>query len=174
MFILVLLFIALPIAEIYVIVKVGEAIGILPTLAILIADAVLGWLLLRQQGRTAWRRFNAAIAKGRFPGREVADGLMVTVGGTLLLTPGFITDVFGFLLLLPPTRALVRSGLFRYLRRRFVLVGTGAGYGAQGGGPGPTGEPYDFEGSAREMPSNGSNGEEAKPDGPEQRRLPPP
>jgi UPF0716 protein FxsA len=169
MFILVLLFIALPIAEIYVIVKVGEAIGILPTLALLIADAFLGWWLLRQQGRSAWRRFNAALAEGRFPGREVADGLMVTIGGTLLLTPGFITDVFGFLLLIPPTRALVRAGMFRYLRRRFVLVG---GYGAQQGQPGP-GRPYDVETSATEMPSNGSSGEGAQHDG-EQGRLPPP
>lgn len=175
MFFLVVLFIALPIAEIYVIVKVGEAIGILPTLALLIVDAVLGWWLLRQQGRTAWRRFNAAIAEGRFPGREVADGLMVTVGGTLLLTPGFITDVFGFLLLLPPTRALVRSGLFRYLRRRFVLVGAGAGdYAAERHGPGPGGQPYDVEGTAHEMPSNGSGTEGAKPNGPGQGRLPPP
>jgi UPF0716 protein FxsA len=172
MFLLVLLFIALPIAEIYVIIKVGEAIGILPTLALLIADAVLGWWLLRQQGRAAWRRFNAALAEGRFPGREVADGLMITVGGTLLLTPGFITDVFGFLLLLPPTRALIRSGMYRYLRRRFVLVG-GPGYGARPGQPGGN-RPYDFETSATEVPSNGSNAERAGSDGPEQGRLPPP
>ena len=171
MFILIALFIALPIAEIYVIVKVGEAIGILPTLALLIADAVLGWLLLRQQGRAAWRRFNAAIAEGRFPGREVADGLMITVGGTLLLTPGFITDVFGFLLLLPPTRAVIRAGMYRYLRRRFVLVG-GTGYESQPAPP--PGRPYDFDASATEMPSNGSAAEEADRDDPGRGRLPPP
>ena len=109
MLFLVLLFIVVPLAELYVIIKVGEAIGILPTLAILLADALLGSMLLRHQGRSAWRRFNAAIAEGRFPGREAADGVMIAVGGTLLLTPGFITDVFGLLLLLPPTRALVLS-----------------------------------------------------------------
>ena len=172
MLFLVLLFIVVPIAEIYVIVKVGEAIGILPTLAILIADALLGSLLLRHQGRSAWRRFNAAIAEGRFPGREAADGVMIAVGGTLLLTPGFITDVAGLLLLLPPTRALIRAGLFRYLRRRAVVVGAG-GFGSGQDRPPPGGQPYDFEGSAQEMPSNGAGQEESKSNGPEQPRLPP-
>ncbi len=166
---LVLLFIVVPIAEIYVIVKVGEAIGILPTLAILLADAVLGSMLLRHQGRSAWRRFSGAIAEGRFPGREAADGVMIAVGGTLLLTPGFISDVAGLLLLLPPTRAVIRSGLFRYLRRRVVPVGM-----PTGGGPRPTSQrPYDFEGSAREVPSNGSGELEHRPDGPQSRRTPP-
>jgi UPF0716 protein FxsA len=170
--ILVLLFIAVPIAELYVIIKVGEWIGILPTLAILIADALLGSLLLRQQGRAAWRRFNAAIAEGRFPGREAADGVMVAVGGTLLLTPGFITDVAGLVLLLPPSRALIRAGLFRYLRRRFVLVG-GTG-GAPGRGPGQTtGARYDYEGSAREVSPEEEIERQPSPDGPEHPHLPP-
>jgi UPF0716 protein FxsA len=169
---LVLLFIVVPIAELYVIIKVGGAIGILPTLAILIADALLGSLLLRQQGRSAWRRFNAAIAEGRFPGREVADGVMIAVGGTLLLTPGFITDVFGLLLLIPPTRALFRRGTFRYLRRRAVMVGgTVRGSGSPYDRPVPGPQDYDFEGEAREMPSNGG-GEEAR-NGPDRPRLPP-
>jgi UPF0716 protein FxsA len=172
---LILLFIVVPIAELYVIIKVGEAIGLLPTLAILIADALLGSLLLRPQGRSAWRRFNAAIAEGRFPGREAADGVMVAVGGTLLLTPGFITDVFGLLLLIPPTRALIRRGLFRVLRGRFVLVSGPVGaYRRSRGGPGPRPgpEPYDFEGEAHEVPSNGNVGDEAR-DGPDRPRLPP-
>jgi UPF0716 protein FxsA len=169
--ILVFLFIAVPIAELYVIIKVGGWIGILPTLALLVADALLGSLLLRHQGRAAWRRFNAAIAERRFPGREAADGVMVAVGGTLLLTPGFITDIAGLLLLLPPSRALIRGGLFRYLRRRVVIVGGPAGTG----GPArpPTGRPYDFEGSAREMPSEGPAAGEAPPDEPKPPRLPP-
>jgi UPF0716 protein FxsA len=171
--ILVLLFIVVPIAEIYVIIQVGGAIGVLPTLALLIADALLGSLLLRHQGRSAWRRFNAAIAEGRFPGREVADGVMIAVGGTLLLTPGFITDVFGLLLLLPPTRALFRRATFRYLRRRTLIVGgTSAGPAGPHGRPSTGPQPYDFEGEAREMPSNGAGDEEAR-DGPDRPRLPP-
>ena len=164
MALLIVLFIAVPIAEIYVIIKVGELIGVWLTIALLIADAVLGSMLLRHQGRAAWRRFNAAIAERRFPGREAADGVMVAVGGTLLLTPGFITDIAGLLLLVPPTRALIRAGMFRYLRRRVVVVGVP---GTETEAPGA--RPYDFEGSAREMPSE----EAPQREGPGQRHLPP-
>src|SRR3978361_97494 len=79
---LIVLFIVVPIAELYVIIQVGQAIGVLPTVAILLADAFLGSLLLRHQGRSAWRRFNEALAQNRFPGKEVADGLLITIGGT--------------------------------------------------------------------------------------------
>src|SRR5690242_11481963 len=106
MFLVVILFILVPIAELYVIIKVGSIIGVLPTLAILLADALLGAYLLRHQGRAAWRRFNQALAERRFPGKEAADGVMITFGAALLLTPGFLTDVAGFLLLLPPTRGV--------------------------------------------------------------------
>src|SRR5919112_3550350 len=105
---LVLLFIVVPIAELYVIIQVGQAIGVVPTLILLLADALLGSWLLKHEGRSAWRRFNSALAAQRFPGKEVADGALIIVGGTLLLTPGFITDVFGLFLLLPPSRAISR------------------------------------------------------------------
>src|SRR4051812_22356805 len=110
---LILLFILVPIAELYVIIQVGEAIGVWWTILLLIADSVLGSMLMRSQGRAAWRRFNAAVAEGRVPGREVLDGVLVIFGGALLLTPGFLTDVFGLLFLIPPTRALVRGLLVR-------------------------------------------------------------
>ena len=106
---LVLLFIVVPIAELFVIIQVGQAIGVWWTIAILIADSILGSVLMRSQGRAAWRRFNDATQAGRVPAREVLDGVLVIFGGALLLTPGFITDVFGLLLLLPPTRAVVRA-----------------------------------------------------------------
>jgi UPF0716 protein FxsA len=144
---LILLFIAVPIVEIYVIVRVGELIGVLPTLALLVADALLGSLLLRHQGRGAWRRFNAALAERRFPGREVADGLMIAVGATLLLTPGFVTDVFGLILLLPPTRAIVRRLLRAYVSRRIAVVSVGG----PPPGAGPAGRPYDFDATAEEL-----------------------
>jgi UPF0716 protein FxsA len=122
---LVALFIVVPIVELYVIIQVGQAIGVVPTLLLLFADAILGSLLLRHQGRGAWRRFNEALAQRRFPGREVADGAMIVVGGTLLLTPGFITDIFGLLLLIPPTRAMIRRLLRTVFARRFLIVGLG-------------------------------------------------
>jgi UPF0716 protein FxsA len=88
----------------------------------LLLDSVLGSMLLRAQGRAAWRRFNEALAAGRMPHREVVDGVLVIFGGAFLITPGFITDVVGVVLLLPPTRALVRAWLARRLSRR-VSVG---------------------------------------------------
>ena len=122
--ILVLLFIAVPIAELFVIIKVGEAIGILPTLAILIADALLGSMLLRHQGRAAWVRFNRALAENRLPHKEVFDGVLIILGGALLVTPGFITDIFGLILLIPPTRAIVRGISSRIVRRRMAMGAT--------------------------------------------------
>jgi UPF0716 protein FxsA len=120
-----------------------------PTLALLLADALLGSLLLRHQGRGAWRRFNLALAERRFPAREVADGLMIAVGGTLLLTPGFVTDIFGLLLLIPPTRAIARRLLGGYLGRRFIVVGAGGMRDPQGGPP--PGRNYDFDATAEEI-----------------------
>jgi UPF0716 protein FxsA len=120
---LVLIFILVPIAELYVIIKVGGAIGVLPTLALLLADAVLGSMLLRHQGRAAWIRFNRALAEGRLPHKEVFDGVLVIIGGTLLLTPGFLTDILGLILLIPPTRALVRAMSARWVGRRMAMGG---------------------------------------------------
>jgi len=119
---LVLLFIAVPIAELAVIIQVGQAIGIWWTIGLLIADSILGSMLMRHQGRTAWRRFNEAVAGGRVPAREVLDGALVIFGGALLLTPGFLTDILGLILLIPPTRAVVRKILARRLTHRMVAA----------------------------------------------------
>jgi UPF0716 protein FxsA len=118
---LVALFILVPIAELAVIIQVGQAIGVWWTIALLIADSVLGSLLMRSQGRAAWRRFNQALQAGRVPAREVADGVLVIFGGALLLTPGFLSDVCGLLLLLPPTRAVIRRLFLRQAMRRLTL-----------------------------------------------------
>jgi UPF0716 protein FxsA len=121
---LVALFVIVPLAELYVILQVGEAIGAVWTILLLAADSVLGSLLLRSQGRAVWRRFNEAFAEGRMPHREVMDGVLVIFGGAFLITPGFITDVVGLLFLLPPTRALVRRVIMRRLSRRVVRADT--------------------------------------------------
>jgi UPF0716 protein FxsA len=142
---LLLLFIVVPIAELYVIIQVGEAIGALPTIAILIADSFLGTWLLRSQGRATWRRFNEAVAAGRPPAREVLDGALVIFGGAFLITPGFITDVIGLALLLPPLRAVVRRALVRNFTNRAVVRTFGAGR-RQPPRPG-----YDVEGSGIEI-----------------------
>lgn len=150
MALLVALFIAVPILELWAIIEVGGWIGVLPTLVLLLAMSLLGAVLLRQQGRDAWRRFNAALAQRRFPGREVADGLMITIGGALLLTPGFVTDAVGLLLLLPPTRAVARRLLRTYVGRRLVVVGAGGPRAPRGADP-PRGGDYDFDATAEEI-----------------------
>ena len=114
---LLLIFIILPLAELYVLIEIGQAIGLIPALAILLLDGFVGAWLARSQGRATWMRFNQAMAEGRVPGREVADGAMIILGGAFLLTPGFITDVFGIALLLPPTRALLRKFVLRAATR---------------------------------------------------------
>jgi UPF0716 protein FxsA len=154
MALLVVLFIVVPIAELFVIIRVGEWIGVWPTLALLLADALLGSLLLRHQGRGAWRRFNEALAQRRFPGKEVADGVLIVIGGTLLLTPGFLSDIVGIFFLIPPTRALARRLLRRLTLARFTVIGVP---GAGGMGRDPRDRPtrdYDFDATAEEVPPN--------------------
>jgi UPF0716 protein FxsA len=146
--ILVALFIVVPIIELYVIIQIGSLIGVWPTVALLLADALLGSLLLRHQGRGAWRRFNQALAERRFPGREVADGLLIAVGGTLLLTPGFVTDIVGLILLVPPTRAIIRRLMRGYVTRRFVIVGSPA---PGGGWAQSSPRSYDYDSTAEEV-----------------------
>lgn len=122
------LFIVVPIAELYVLLQIGQQIGILPTIALLILDSVLGASLMRSQGRAAWLRFSTALAEGRMPGREAVDGALVIFGGALLLTPGFLSDILGVILLIPPTRVLVRTLLLRRFAGRIA-----AGVSPQGG-----------------------------------------
>jgi UPF0716 protein FxsA len=115
---LVVLFVVVPLLELVVIIQVGQVIGTPATIALLVADSVLGAWLLRREGRKAWQQFRAALEEVRWPGDEVTQGALIIVGGTLLLTPGFVTDVVGFLLLLPPTRAAVS----KVLRARLTPV----------------------------------------------------
>ena len=124
--VLLFIFIVVPLAELYVIFKVGEAIGVPLTILLLAVDSVVGSLLLKSQGRAVWRRFSETMAAGRMPHREVLDGVMVIFGGAFLITPGFITDVIGLVLLLPPTRALARRLLIRALGGRVAIGMAGA------------------------------------------------
>jgi UPF0716 protein FxsA len=144
-----LLFIIVPIAEIYVIIQVGEAIGALPTIGLLLLDAVLGTWLLRSQGRIVWRRFRGALAAGRAPAGEAVDGGLVVVGGSLLLAPGFLTDIVGVLMLLPPTRALLRRAILR--RAGSTLLGTFAAGGMPGRGRRRPPGDYDVDGTATDF-----------------------
>jgi UPF0716 protein FxsA len=153
---LVVLFIVVPIAELAILIQIGQAIGVWWTIALLVADAILGSLLARSQGRATWRRFNEALREGRAPAREVMDGALVLFGGALLLTPGFLSDILGLFLLLPPTRAFVRALLVRRFGGRMVASMT-AGPGVRGPRE-PRTRPrqaYDVEGTAVDSPPDG-------------------
>jgi len=121
-----LLLVIVPIAEIYVIVQVGEAIGFWWTLFALVAETVVGGWLVRREGRRAWRNLVVQLTEGRAPTRAAIDGAVVLVGGFLLLLPGFITDLLGFLCVLPLTRPLVRRAVVGYVSRRSGVITTGA------------------------------------------------
>lgn len=129
--ILFLLLLAIPIVELYVIVQVAQEIGVLTAVGALIGISVAGAWLLKQQGVATWRRLQASMARGEIPTKEVTDGALILLGGALLLTPGFVTDAVGLLLLLPPTRAWIkgaaRRSLGRMAKRRAGVAWTAGG-----------------------------------------------
>ena len=143
--VLVVLFLAVPIVEIAVIVQVGQQIGAVPTILLLLLESALGAWLVKREGRRAWAALQAAASTGRLPSRELADAGLVLVGGTLLLTPGFVTDVAGFFLILPPTRPLARRALGWLLARRATRKVSRRG----GRSPGERGE---WRGGGRVVP----------------------
>ncbi len=145
-----IIFIVVPILELYVLIQVGQAIGVWYTLLLLVADSVVGTWLVRSQGRAAWIRFNAAMAEGRIPAREVLDGALIILGGAFLLAPGFITDAFGVFFLLPPTRAIARRVLVRVFAGRFKLVMSVPGAASRMRGTGPR-QDYDVESTATDI-----------------------
>jgi UPF0716 protein FxsA len=113
-----------PVAEIALIVAVGSVIGGWQTLALLLAESALGAYLVKREGSRSWRSLRVALNTGQMPGRELADATLVLIGGTLLLTPGFLTDLVGFFFILPFTRPITRRWLQRVVERRLV-GGTG-------------------------------------------------
>ena len=130
--VLLTVFVLLPLLEIYVIVQVGQVIGAWWTILLLVADSIFGAWLLRHEGGRAWRALRDALQAGRLPSNEIADGALILVGGTLMLAPGFVTDAFGILLILPFTRPAFRRLLATAVARRLVLDVTRPGPGPQG------------------------------------------
>lgn len=111
-------FLAIPVAEIYVIIQIGGLVGTWPTVALLVADSLLGAWIVRREGIRAWRNVQETFQAGRMPDRELADAAMILVGGALLLTPGFITDVSGLTFVLPFTRPAVRRMVVALTKQR--------------------------------------------------------
>jgi UPF0716 protein FxsA len=120
--VLALLFVVVPVAEIYVLIQVGQVIGAWWTVLLLLADGFLGSWLMKREGGRAWQSLRQALDGRRLPARELADGALILVGGTLLLTPGFLTDVVGFFFVLPFTRPVARRALTGYLARKLLAV----------------------------------------------------
>jgi UPF0716 protein FxsA len=109
-----------PVAEIALIVAVGSVIGGWQTLALLLAESALGAYLVKHEGRRSWQALKVALNTGQMPGRELADAALILIGGSLLLTPGFLTDIVGFFFILPFTRPITRRWLQRVVERRLV------------------------------------------------------
>lgn len=124
-------FLLVPLVELAIAIQVGRWIGVVPTILLLLVESMLGAWIVRREGASAWRALVAALESGRLPGRELSDAVLVLLGGALLLTPGFLTDVVGFAFVIPATRPPARKVLAavvrRYAGRRFV--------GARPGGP---------------------------------------
>lgn len=132
-------FLAVPVLEIYVILQIGGLIGTWLTVAVLVADSVLGAWIVRREGLRAWRSVQQAMLAGAVPDRALADAALILVGGALLLTPGFVTDAFGFAMVLPFTRPAVRAALSAYARRRlYARVASSTAAGTPSGYDGPT------------------------------------
>ena len=120
---LLILFITVPAVELLLLIHIGSRIGPLPTIAIILITGFLGASLTRTQGLKTLTRYQQALAEGRLPHEEIMDGLMILVAGAVLLTPGFLTDIAGFLLLVPSIRTAVRKKLAGYLKTRIQVVG---------------------------------------------------
>ena len=133
------LLLVVPVLEIAVIIAVGKVIGGWQTLILLVLESLLGAWLVRREGAHAWEALRTALNTGRMPSRELADAALVLVGGTLLLTPGFVTDVVGFFFILPFTRPLARVVLEQVVARKLLggfFTGPRGGRGGGGDGPG--------------------------------------
>ena len=119
----VVLLVAVPIFEVYVLVQVGQRIGAVPTILILVVEAIIGGWLLRREGTRTWRALDGAFRGGRVPTGELADASLVLVGGVLLMLPGFVTDVLGLFFLIPFTRPLARQVVAFFVARRLNRAG---------------------------------------------------
>jgi UPF0716 protein FxsA len=175
---LVLLFLLTPAVELGLLIQVDQLIGFGPTIGLIILTGIAGSYLARREGLQTWRRLNERLNAGDLPGRELMDGVIILVAGALLVTPGVLTDVLGFLGLLPPSRALIRRALVRRFKSKMKDGSMQVQFGIFGGSaPGPNGTawgdgsvPSDgddepaWQGAARQVPGHtDSSGSEPNP-----------
>ncbi len=150
--VLLLALLGIPVAEIFFIIRVARDLGIPETIGLLVAVSLVGAWLVRRSGLGVLRQIQERLARGEIPGKELVDGLLILVGGVLMLTPGFLTDAVGLLLLVPPTRLALRALLVRRYSKRLRVAGwtpgqgffggfSGGAFGGFGSGPGSGGGP---------------------------------
>jgi UPF0716 protein FxsA len=137
------LFVVFSLVEIYVLVAVGQAIGALNTIALVIIVALIGAWLAKHEGASVLRRIQTQLNAGQMPNNELVDGGLILAGGILLITPGFVTDILGIFFLFPPTRAVVRTIVKRRFRIRVAGIGIPPGFQGPASGPAPGYRPYD-------------------------------
>lgn len=130
------LFVVVPLVEVFLLVQLGQAIGPWWTILVLIVAGVLGSVLVKREGGRAWRALQAALTSHRMPATELADGALILIGGTLLLTPGFLTDAVGLFCILPFTRPLARRVLAQVITRRLINGPSVSPFGVHLGGTG--------------------------------------
>ncbi len=135
------LFTLVPLLELFLLVQIGKRMGLVPTLALVLFTGVLGAALARSQGLRVLRQVQAEMARGALPTEALMEGLMIFIAGAVLLTPGLLTDLAGFFLLLPFGRRLVRRQISRRLKSRFRTVSSVGGSATQGEWPGQTDNP---------------------------------
>lgn len=180
---LLLLFLLTPAVELGVLIQVDRLIGFGPTIGLIVATGIVGSYLARREGLNTWRRLNDRLQKGDLPGNELVDGVIILVAGALLVTPGVVTDIVGFLGLIPPSRTLIRNVLMRRFQSKMQEGSMQVQFGIFGGAaPGPNGPTPggrggapraedetdgNWQGSGRRMPSHAddtsSSSKEAPP-----------
>ncbi|OVE76815.1 hypothetical protein BVX98_04690 [bacterium F11] len=114
---LLLLFIGVPLVEMFILIKMGEMMGFWPTVGLVVGTGFLGALLARVQGARAWTNVQRELARGELPASQLVDSLLILIAGIVLLTPGLLTDILGFLLLIPLTRNLFKAWIGRRLKK---------------------------------------------------------
>ncbi|MEH6456481.1 MAG: FxsA family protein [Cocleimonas sp.] len=129
-----ILFLVIPIIEIFFLIKVGEVIGAFPTIILVVLTAVIGAGLLRQQGLSTLARFQKNLSTGKIPAQEMVEGILLAVGGALLMTPGFVTDTMGFLCLLPFSRKFIAAKVIKRSSAKFTAGMSGGSAGGFTGG----------------------------------------
>ncbi|MGV3486152.1 MAG: FxsA family protein [Planctomycetaceae bacterium] len=131
---LLILFLVVPLVELYLLLRFADATGIAATIALVVLTGICGTMLASRQSVAAYRNFQMAISQGRVPGAEVVDGILIAVAAAMLLAPGLLTDLSGILLLIPWTRTRLRQWMIRRYASRFKVVTFSPGFGAGGFG----------------------------------------